>query len=162
MIRNILTWNCFHNVSQIHNCYLMCKGSNQRKVMTDKDHADIFLFLQTHKKFNNRLLYRNIQSRSCLIADQNFRFQRKRSCNAYSLSLATAHTMWVTVNKFFRKLYHTKKFFCFCSSLTSFDFFVIHQRLCENISYLHLRIKGRQWVLENHLKILAVFPGFFF
>ena len=36
-----------------------------------------------------------------------------------------------------------------------------HQRLCQNIPDLHLRVKRCHRILKDHLKVLAVFPGFF-
>ena len=48
-------------MSQVHDCDLMRERTDQRQVMADKDHADIFFFLQTYQKLDDRLLYGNIQ-----------------------------------------------------------------------------------------------------
>ena len=148
-------------MSQVHDCDLMRERTDQRQVMADKDHADIFFFLQTYQKLDDRLLYGNIQCRSCFITDQDLRFQRKCSCDTDPLTLSTTHVVRITVYKLFRKFYHAEKFSCFCISFVSFDLFVVHQRLCQNIPDLHLRVKRCHRILEDHLKVLAVFPGFF-
>ena len=39
---NIFTWNNLYDISQIHNSNLMGKRTDQRQVMADRKHADIF------------------------------------------------------------------------------------------------------------------------
>ena len=72
---NIFTWNNLYDISQIHNSNLMGKRADQRQVMADEKHADIFFFLKAYQKLDHRLLHRNIQRRSRLIANQDLRFQ---------------------------------------------------------------------------------------
>ena len=161
MAGNVLSRNGLHNMSQIHNRDLVCKGTDQCQVMTDKDHADVLLFLQANQKLNHRFLYGNVQCRGCLVADQNLRLQGKSSGDTDPLTLSAAHVVRITVHKILWKLNHAKKLSCLRVSFASFDLFVVHQRLCEDVPDLHLRIKGCQRILENHLKVLAVFPGLF-
>ena len=161
MLGNILAWNGLHNMSQIHNCDLMGKRADQSQIMTNKDHTDVLFFLQTHQKLDNRFLYGNVQRRGRLVADQNLRLQGKSSGNTDSLTLSATHVMGITVCKILRKLNHAKKLSCLCVSFASFDLFVVHQRLCKNVPNFHFGVKGCKGILENHLQILAVFPGFF-
>ena len=46
MIDDIIRCSIFYCLSMIENQYFVAEGLHQRKVMTDKDHADIFFFLQ--------------------------------------------------------------------------------------------------------------------
>lgn len=75
MLCNIFTWNNLYDISQIHDSDLMGKRADQRQVMADEKHADIFFFLKAYQKLDHRLLHRNIQRRSRLIANQDLRFQ---------------------------------------------------------------------------------------
>ena len=162
VFRNILPRNYLYNISKIHNCDLMSKRTNQRQVMTDKQHTDILFFLKAHKKLDHGFLYRNIQCRGSLITYQNLRFQRKCTCNTDTLSLTTTHVMGITVYKISRKLYHLQKFSGLGFFFTFFQFPIIDQWLCKNVHNLHFRIKRSKRILEYHLHVLTVQPGFLF
>ena len=158
---NILSWNYLHDISKIHYRDLMSKRTDQRQVMADKEHADVFLLLETYQQLDHGLLYRNVKCRSRLITHQDLRFQGKCTCNTDTLSLTTTHVMRIAVYKISGKFYHFQKFSGFGFFFASFQFPVIDQRLCKNIHDLHFRVKRCQWILEYHLHILTVQPGFF-
>ena len=112
MLCNILSRNNLDDISQIHNCDLMGKRTNQCQVMADEKHTDILLFLETYQKFDHRFLYGNIQCRSCFITYQNLRFQRKCSGDTDSLSLSTTHVMRIAVHEIPWQFNHFQKFSC--------------------------------------------------
>ena len=140
----------------------MGKGTDQSQVMADKKHADVFLLLETYQKPDHGLLYGNVKCRGSLIAHQDLRFQGKCPGNTDTLTLSATHVMWIAVCKIFRKLYHFQKFSSLGFLFASFQFSVIDQGFCENIHDLHFGVKGRQRILEYHLHVLTVQPGFFF
>ena len=162
LFRNILSRDYLHDIPEVHDSNLMGKGTDQSQVMADKKHADVFLLLETYQKPDHGFLYGNVKCRGSLIAHQNLRFQGKCPGNTDTLTLTTTHIMGIAVCKIFRKLYHFQEFSGLGFFFASFQLSVIDQGFCENIHDLHFRVKGRQRILEDHLHVLTVQPGFFF
>ena len=130
--------------------------------MADKKHADVFLLLETYQKPDHGLLYGNVECRGSLVTYQDLWFQGKCPGNTDTLTLSATHVMGITVCKISGKLYHFQKLSGFRFLFASFQLPVINQRFCKNIHDLHFRVKGRQRILEDHLHVLTVQPGFFF
>ena len=158
---NVLSRNYLHDISKVHNSNLMSKGTDQSQIMTDKKHADVFFFLETYQKPDHGFLYGNVKCRGSLVTYQDLRFQGKCPGNTDTLTLTTTHVMWIAVCKIFRKLYHFQEFSGLGFLFASFQLSVIDQGFCENIHDLHFGVKGRQRILEYHLHVLTVQPGFF-
>ena len=146
----------FHDISKIHHRYFVRTGLDQRNIMTDKSNGNIFFFLEFHDQFNNRLLYRHIQCRSCLIQNQNLRFQSQCTGNGYTLTMTTGHVMGITVCKLSRKLHHLQKPAAGCIHLALLDTVKVQKRLAYDITDLHFRVERRGRVLEHHLNMLTV------
>ena len=53
MLCNIFTGNNLYDISQIHDSNLMGKRADQRQVMADEKHADIFFFLKAYVQWQN-------------------------------------------------------------------------------------------------------------
>ena len=128
--------------------------------MTDKTNGNIFFFLKLYDQFYDRLLYGYIQCRSCLIQDQNLRFQSQCTGNCHTLALPTGHVMRITVCKISRKLHHLQKTTAGCILLILPDPVKIQKGFAYNIPDLHLRVKRRSRILEYHLNILSILTQF--
>ena len=150
----------FHYISKIHDCHFMSTGLNQGNIMADKSDGNIFLFLKLYNQFDDRLLYGHIQSRSCLIQNQNLRFQSKRTGDCHTLTLSAGHIVGITVCEISRQLYHFQKPAAGCILLTFLNPVKVQKGFTYNIPDLHLRVKGRSRVLKYHLNVLAVLTQF--
>ena len=129
--------------------------------MADKTDGNIFFFLKFYNQFNDRLLYRYIQCGSCLIKNQNLRFQSQSTGDGYTLTLSAGHIVRITVCKISRQLYHFQKTAAGCILLTLPDTVKVHKRFAYNITDLHFRVERRGRILKYHLDILTVLTQFF-
>ena len=136
-----LSGKYFHNISKIHNRYLVRQGLDKGNIMADKSVSDVFFPLKPHQQFNNCLLHGNIQGRGRLIADDDFRLQGQGPGDAHPLPLAAAHIMGIAVCEISRQLHHFQKPSGGLLFFTLFDALKIQQGLADNIHDLHLRIK---------------------
>ena len=72
--------------------------------------------------------------------------------------LLTTPSLWEATSYFKANTEMTRLLF---PGAVSYDYSVAFEKSAPADGNLHLRIKGCQRILENHLKVLAVFPGLF-
>ena len=160
MLCQILGRQYLHYISKIHHCHLMRAGLDQGNIMADKSDGNILLFLKFYNQFNNRLLYGHIQCRSCLIQNQDLRFQGQSTGNCHTLALSAGHIVGIAVCEISRQLYHFQKTAAGCILFALLNPVKIQKRFAYDIPDLHLRIKGRSRILEYHLNILPILTQF--
>ena len=107
---------------------------------------------QLVQECQNLLLDGHVQRGGRLVADQELRFDGKRSGNRRALALAAAHLIWIALGKFRRKAAVVQKLCHFPLCL-----FPAHPAVAE--AFAHAVAQGASWVkglrrrLENHLHL---------
>ena len=87
-------------LTQIHHRNAIRYVLDHRKIMRDEQVRQIESLLELAKEVQNLRLDRNIESRNCFIAHDEFRFERKRPGDADPLALTSREFMRVTVGMF--------------------------------------------------------------
>ena len=109
--------------------------------MADKTDGNIFSFLKFYDQFNDRLLYRYIQCGSCLIKNQNLRFQSQSTGDGY---IADAVRRTYCADNGLQNLPAAlpfQKTAAGCILLTLPDTVKVQKRFAYNITDLHFGLK---------------------
>ena len=84
-------WAFFNDPSEIHDGYTIAYVPDYSQVMRYEDEGDTEILLQFPQKIDDLGLYRDIQSRNGLVANDEFRFRDQGSPDRYPLLLTTTH-----------------------------------------------------------------------
>lgn len=101
--------------------------------MADKEHADVFLLLETYQQLDHDSCTETSSAEVASITHQDLRFQGKCTCNTDTLSLTTTHVMRIAVYKISGKFYHFLRSSLALASFSLLQFPVIDQRPQKNI-----------------------------
>ena len=88
IIKNILLVSVLHHRAKVHNSDLVRNEFYDRKIVRNKEIGEIHRSLQILKKIDDLRLDRHVKRGDGLIAYDELRIYRKRTRDAYSLSLS--------------------------------------------------------------------------
>ena len=140
--------------SEVHNNYTVRNIFYDTKVMRDKQVSQSSFFLQFFQHIDNLCLDRHIKSWNRLITDDEFRINRKSTCDTDTLSLSTWEFVWETWHMIFIKTNCSKQLLYFCILCWHSMLF---QTFSNDILNSHTWIQWWIRVLENHLYLLTEF-----
>ena len=92
--------SCLHNRTEIHNTDPVWNMFYHRQVMCDKEIGQVFLLLKFDQQVDNLCLNGNVKSWNRLIANDEFWFDSKCSCDSNTLSLSAWEFMRETKRMF--------------------------------------------------------------
>ena len=95
-----------HYFPNVHDCDPIALVAHNSEIMRNKKVGEVRFFLQFFHKIENLCLYGNIQSRDRFIRDYETRVQSLRPGNGYTLSLAAAKCVGVTIHIIRIEMHH--------------------------------------------------------
>ena len=158
IVENIINRPLLHNLSSIHNGYLVADFCYNTQIVSDKDNAHVGLFLQGLHQFQNLSLNGYVQGSGGLVGNQQLRMTNQAHGNHYTLTHSTRKLVGILLHALFH-IVDSHQFQHFHGSLCSFflgNIFVVGpQGFYQLISNGVHRIQTGHGILENHGHILS-------